>query len=501
MTSRLAARALMIQGTGSDVGKSLLVAGLARAFVRRGRRVLPFKPQNMSNNAAVAKTATGEMGEIGRAQALQARAAGVEPGVDMNPVLLKPTTDQGSQVVVQGRVLTTVSARDYQSLKGSLLPRVLESFARLRAAADLVLVEGAGSAAEMNLRRGDIANMGFATAAGVPVVLVGDVERGGVLASLVGTHALLPDAERALVAGYIVNKFRGDVSLFADAVRLIGERTGWRSFGIVPYFSEARHLPKEDSFTLDSSPPPAAATNGAITIAALRLDRIANFDDLDPLAAEPGVRLRVVAAGEAIPGDVDVVLIPGTKSTLGDLRFLRAQGWDVDLAAHVRRGGTVVGLCGGFQMLGTRVADPDGHDGAAGTEPGLGLLDLQTTMTATKTLGAATAVEIASAETVHGYEIHMGRTEGSGLARPWLRHGDGRAEGAISVDGRIMGCYVHGLFAADGFRRAFLARLGADQGRSVGYEALVETTLDRLAAHLESSLDLDALWNAAAQVP
>lgn len=497
---RDSARALMIQGTGSDVGKSLLVAGLARAFVLRGHRVRPFKPQNMSNNAAVARTADGGMGEIGRAQALQARAALVEPSVDMNPVLLKPTTDQGSQVVVQGRVLKTVSARDYQSLKGSLLPSVLESFARMRAEADLVLVEGAGSAAEMNLRAGDIANMGFATAADVPVVLVGDVERGGVLASLVGTYALLPEAERRRVAGYIVNKFRGDASLFADADRLIEARTGWRSFGIVTHFPEARHLPKEDSYALDSTPPSAGSSRAGITVAVLRLERIANFDDIDPLAAEPGVRLRMIAVGEPIPGDAHVVLIPGTKSTLGDLRFLRAQGWDVDLAAHVRRGGVVVGLCGGFQMLGSRVLDPDGHDGAAGTEAGLGLLDLQTTMVATKTVGAADAVEIASGEAVRGYEIHMGRTDGAALARPWLRHADGRTEGAISTDGKIMGCYVHGLFAADGFRRAFLARLGASAGSSVGYTALVETTLDRLAAHLESCLDLDALWRAARQV-
>ncbi len=481
----------MLQGTGSDVGKSLLVAGLCRAYLRRGLAVRPFKPQNMSNNAAV----TADGGEIGRAQALQARAAGVEPTVDMNPVLLKPATDVGAQVVVLGRVETHADARAYHALKPSLLPRVLESFHRLRAEADLVLVEGAGSPAEVNLRQGDIANMGFALAAGVPVVLVGDIERGGVLASLVGTHALIEDAERALIRGYIVNKFRGDVSLFDPATAIIQARTGMACFGVVPWFDDARRLPKEDALALDSAPPTTAKTG--IVIAVPRLSRIANFDDLDPLAAEPDVDLRMIAPGDPIPGDADVVLLPGSKSTLADLAFLRRQGWDIDIAAHCRRGGVVIGLCGGYQMLGTRVGDPGGVEGPAGEALGLGLLDVETVLAADKTLLRVVGHEELSGAAVHGYEIHLGETGGPGRRRPWLRLEDGRPEGAVSADGRTMGCYVHGLFAADGFRHAFLARLRAGRFADTAYEAQVESTLDDLAVHLERHLDLDRLLAGA----
>ena len=348
----------MVQGTGSDVGKSLLVTGLCRALTRRGIRVRPFKPQNMSNNAAV----TADGGEIGRAQALQARACGVAPSVHMNPVLLKPTAEVGAQVVVQGRVTANADARAYHRMKPSLMSPVLESFARLRGEADLVLVEGAGSPAETNLREGDIANMGFALTARVPVVLVADIERGGVLASLVGTHALLEPAERDMVAGYVVNKFRGDPSLFDPAIMEIGGRTGWRCFGVLPFLEAARRLPQEDAMALESAP---LVTTGktAIRIAVPRLARIANFDDLDPLAAEADVRVRILQPGEALPAETDLVLLPGTKATLSDLAYLREQGWDVDILAHHRRGGLVVGLCGGYQMLGRSVADPGGAEG------------------------------------------------------------------------------------------------------------------------------------------
>ena len=480
----------MVQGTGSDVGKSLLVAGLCRAYRNRGLAVRPFKPQNMSNNAAV----TIDGGEIGRAQALQARAAGVELSVHLNPVLLKPQSDTGSQVVVQGCVEGTAQARDYHALKPKLLARVLDSFAITARDADLVLVEGAGSPAEVNLRAGDIANMGFADAAGIPVVLAADIERGGVLASLVGTHALLSESERELVKGYIVNKFRGDASLFDDAHGVIHEHTGLNSFGVVPFFDDARLLPQEDSQSLGYK----SDGSEAIKIAALRLSRIANFDDLDPLAAEPDVAVRIIEPGEAVPGDADVVVIPGSKSTLADLGQIRAQGWDVDIAAHHRRGGLVVGLCGGFQILGHRVSDPDGVEGAPGDAEGLGLLDIETVIRGDKTLKETLGTEIKSGEPVRGYEMHIGETTGPGLENPFLEI-DGRGEGAVSMDGLIMGSYVHGLFAADGFRHAFLERLGSKSG-GIEYDAQIEKTLDALAAHLEDHLDLDGLLAAATPV-
>ena len=474
-------RALMIQGCGSNVGKSLLVAGLCRVAKRRGLSVAPFKPQNMSNNAAV----TVDGGEIGRAQALQALACGLEPHTDMNPVLLKPETDTGAQVVVQGKRLTTVRARDYVALKPQLLTSVLESFNRLKAAHDIVIVEGAGSPAEINLRAGDIANMGFARAAGVPVVLAGDIDRGGVIAQIVGTQAVLDPEDAAMVAGFLINKFRGDPSLFDDGYRLIEARTGWRGFGVLPYFRDAAKLPAEDALDLGG-----AAGDGPLKIACLALSRIANFDDLDPLKLEPAVSLTMVRAGEAIPGDATLVIIPGSKSTRGDLAFLREQGWDIDLVAHIRRGGHVLGICGGYQMLGRVISDPEGIEGPAGEAPGLGHLDVTTVMSPDKRLTRTRAVHAATGAAMEGYEIHIGRTEGPDRARPFAQV-DGTPEGALSADGRIMGSYLHGMFAGDVFRAAFLASLGAPSGAHYG--ASVERTLDALADHMEAHLDMDGL--------
>ncbi len=494
--------ALMIQGTGSDVGKSLLVAGLARAYSKRGLRVQPFKPQNMSNNAAV----TADGGEIGRAQALQAKAAGVPLSVHMNPVLLKPQSETGAQVVVQGRVRGTALARDYHALKPKLLPRVLESFGIIAADADLVLVEGAGSPAEANLREGDIANMGFAEAAGVQVVLAADIERGGVLASLIGTHALLSESERTLIRGYIVNKFRGDTALFDDAYSIIRDKTGMDCFGVVPFINAARLLPREDSVSLgyDTGGEREPGIKIAIKIAVPRLARIANFDDLDHLAAEPGVRVEIIEPGTALPGDADAVVIPGSKSTLADLAQIRAEGWDVDIAAHHRRGGMIVGLCGGYQILGSRISDPGGIEGPPSEAEGLGLLDIETVIEGSKSLSQVVGVDIETGEAVTGYEMHIGKTTGPGLAHPWLRlegcGKDGRDEGARSRDGRVMGSYLHGIFAADGFRHAFLERLGFGAGGGIAYDALIEQTLDALADHLETHLDLDALLASAGPV-
>ncbi|GAB4225160.1 MAG: cobyric acid synthase [Kiloniellaceae bacterium] len=482
--------AIMLQGTGSDVGKSLLVAGLCRAFTRRGLKVRPFKPQNMSNNAAV----TSDGGEIGRAQALQARACGVAPTTDMNPVLLKPQSEIGAQVVVQGKILGNARARDYQAMKAELLPRVLESFRRLGADADLVIVEGAGSPAEVNLRAGDIANMGFAEAADLPVILVADIDRGGVIATLVGCHAVLSEAETRRVAGYVVNKFRGDVSLFDEGLSIITARTDWPALGVVPFFPEARKLPAEDAVALSRA---ETAEGRAIKIAVPQFARIANFDDFDPLIAEPDVAVDFVEAGRALPGDADLVILPGSKATLADLAFLRDQGWDIDLIAHLRRGGRVLGICGGYQMLGRRVADPEGIEGPAGAgAEGLGLLDVETVLTGEKALKEVHGFHLESAIAIRGYEMHVGVTEGAGLTRPFLDL-DGRWEGAVSADGRVAGCYLHGLFAADAFRAAFLGALRVRETSGLAYDAQVEAVLDKLAAHLEAQLDLDRVLDIA----
>ncbi|WJR76647.1 cobyric acid synthase [Bradyrhizobium sp. NP1] len=476
------ARALMIQGAGSDVGKSLVVAGLARAATRRGKSVLPFKPQNMSNNAAV----TVDGGEIGRAQALQALAAGAEPHTDMNPVLLKPETDVGSQVIVQGRRVATLRARDYAAMKPSLMAPVLESFQRLKDRADLVLVEGAGSAAEINLRKADIANMGFARKADVPVILVGDIDRGGVIAQLVGIKAVIDPDDAAMIEGFIINKFRGDPALFDDGYRAIEARTGWRGFGVLPYFARAAELPAEDALGLSGATKP-----GKCRIAFLALSRIANFDDLDPLKLEPEVDLVMVRPGEAIPGDAKLVILPGTKSTRGDLAFLRKQGWDIDLIAHHRRGGHVLGLCGGYQMLGHSVADPEGIEGPAGETQGLGLLDVTTVMTPQKTLTRVAAVHAPTRLPIEAYEIHIGRTDGADRARPFAIL-DGTPEGAMSGDSRVHGSYLHGLFGSDAFRKAFLAQLGIPAS-DLHFRDKVEGALDALADHVEAHLDVEGL--------
>jgi len=477
---------LMIQGTGSNVGKSMLVAGLARALTLRGMKVLPFKPQNMSNNAAV----TVDGGEIGRAQALQARACNAEPVTDMNPVLLKPETETGAQVVVHGKRLTSVQAREYARLKPQLMDAVLTSFNRLRVQADLVLVEGAGSPAEVNLRAGDIANMGFARAANVPVILTGDIDRGGVIAQLVGTRTVIDPDDAAMIAGFLINKFRGDTSLFDDGYELIEKLTGWPGFGVIPWFDEARILPAEDALDIHGK-----TGNGGFKVVCPVLSRIANFDDLDPLKATPGVSVIMVHAGEPLPGDAGLIILPGSKSTRGDLEFLRRQGWDIDIAGHVRRGGYVLGLCGGYQMLGRTIADPEGIEGPPGTTRGLDLLDVETTMIPDKTLTQVQAMYVASKCCVSGYEIHIGRTDGPDRARPLLEI-DGRAEGAMSPDGRIMGSYVHGMFSSDGFRTEFINRLGGN-AKPHFYEQGIDTILNQLAAHLETHVNINGLLDIA----
>ena len=463
----------------------MLVAGLCRAAKRRGLAVAPFKPQNMSNNAAV----TMDGGEIGRAQALQALACGVLPHTDMNPVLLKPESEVGSQVVVQGRRIATVKAREYAKLKPTLMVSVLESFKRLKSQYDLVIVEGAGSPAEINLRVGDIANMGFAEAANVPVILCGDIDRGGVIAQVVGTQAVMDSDDNGRVVGFMINKFRGDPSLFDGGYEMISDHTGWRGFGVVPWFKDAWRLPAEDALDISSGP-----QDGTFKVVCLTLSRIANFDDMDPLAQEPNISLVMLKAGEVLPGDADLVIVPGSKSTRGDLAYLRAQGWDVDLAAHHRRGGHVLGICGGYQMLGQVISDPDGIEGTAGDSAGLGLLDVVTQMTGDKRLTSVHAMHVDTELPFEGYEIHIGRTVGPDNARPFA-HVDGQPEGAQSSDGRVMGSYLHGMFSNDAWRGAFLNSLGVTASGS--YSSGVEQALDDLADHVETFLDVEGILQAA----
>jgi adenosylcobyric acid synthase len=481
----MAAKALMFMGTGSDVGKSLIVAGLCRALANRGVRVAPFKPQNMSNNAAV----TADGGEIGRAQALQARAARREPLTAMNPVLLKPEDTTGAQLVVRGKRVGSFPAREYWKKRGELLPEVVGAFRELATNADIILVEGAGSASEVNLRHSDIANFGFARAANVPVVLIGDIHRGGVIASLVGTFAVIDPADAALIRATLVNRFQGDPTLFEDGRRYIAEKTGVPCLGPVPHFDGATRLPAEDVLALDRPHAPG----GGYVIAVPRLPRIANFDDLDPLRAEPGVRVVIVEPGQPVPRDASLVILLGSKATRADLAALRANGWDIDIRAHHRAGGRILGICGGYQMLGRTIADPDGIEGEPGTSDGLGLLAVDTVLTPIKQLRAESAVWAAGGQPLTGYHMHMGETSGPDTVRPFS-HVAGQPEGAASTDGLVSGTYLHGLFAADEFRRAFLAVKSG-----VNYEAGVEDALDGLAAHLEAHLDLDDLLALAAE--
>ncbi|PPC81416.1 MAG: cobyric acid synthase CobQ [Hyphomicrobium sp.] len=481
----------MFMGTGSDVGKSLIVAGLCRLLSNRGVRVAPFKPQNMSNNAAV----TSDGGEIGRAQALQARASRREPSVHMNPVLLKPQSETGAQIIVQGRMVGSAKAREFQAQKLGLMPAVLESFRRLQSDADVVFIEGAGSASEINLRANDIANMGFARAADVPVVMIGDIDRGGVIASLVGTKSVLASDDAAMICGFLVNKMRGDASLFDDGMRAIQRMTGWAALGLIPYFEDARLLPAEDALALRGMIAQGAGP-GRLRIAVPLLPRISNFDDLDPLRHEADVSVELIAPGRALPRDADIVLVPGSKATIDDLADLRANGWDIDIHAHVRHGGRVIGLCGGYQMLGRTISDPHGIEGAPRRVEGLGLLDVDTEFGREKSLVAVTGTLVSSGAAFIGYEMHVGRTTGTDTQRPVVTFHDGRVDGARSVDGRVEGCYVHGLFAADAARRALLSEFGA-QSSGVNYEVMIDDVLDRLAAHLERHVDIDGLLRFA----
>lgn len=478
----------MIQGTGSDVGKSIIVAALCRIAKRRNLKVAPFKPQNMSNNAAACESG----GEIGRAQALQALAAGVEPCVDHNPVLLKPESDRVSQVVVHGHPISTMDAAEFIGSRDTLIEPVLQSFDRLANNHELLIIEGAGSPAEVNLRQRDIANMGFARRAGVPVCLLGDIERGGVIASMVGTYTVLDAEDAAMITGFVINKFRGDPSLFTDGVAFIEEKTGWPCYGVIPWLPVTTQLPAEDAVSLIRD---CAVDGQSLRIVAPMLSRMANFDDADPLRLEPSIDFQFVPPGSALPNNADLVILFGTKSTIRDLRFLREQGWDHDIIAHTRHGGRVLGICGGYQMLGKSITDESGVDGIAGRADGLGLLNVDTVMTGDKTVRPVSGRCADSGTEVSGYEIHVGDTTGPDCTRPMLSI-DGSDEGARSPDGKVTGTYVHGLLTGDEYRGQFLAGPGV-QDSAFNYSDAVEIALDELACGLEKAVNIDSLFASA----
>ena len=470
---------LMVQGTTSDAGKSTLVTALCRWLTRQGVAVVPFKPQNMALNSAV----TADGGEIGRAQAVQAQAAYLEPHTDMNPVLLKPNSDTGAQVIIHGRAVTTMNAVAYHDYKAIAMQAVLASHQRLNDTYDVVMVEGAGSPAEINLRAGDIANMGFAEAVDCPVLLIADINRGGVFAHLVGTLELLSPSEQARVQGFIINRFRGDIALLQPGLDWLEARTGKPVIGVLPYVMDL-HLEAEDGLDRRQS----GKTDTVLKVIVPVLPRISNHTDFDPLRLHPQVDLQFIGAGDDIP-PADLIILPGSKSVRADLAHLRAQGWEEAITRHLRYGGKVLGICGGLQMLGTRIDDPLGLEGAAGSSAGLGLLEFTTQLHADKQLRNVTGRLSLEQAAVSGYEIHAGVTVGAALERPAVQLSDGRCDGAISADGQILGTYLHGLFEAPHSSVALLRWAGLADVQSVDYHALREADIERLADLVERHLD------------
>ena len=474
---------LMVQGTTSDAGKSVLVAALCRALHRRGLHVAPFKPQNMALNSAV--TLDGK--EIGRAQAVQARACGLPPHSDMNPVLLKPNSDTGAQVIIHGQALRNMEAQDYHCYKATARKAVLASHQRLTQQYDWVVVEGAGSPAEINLRANDIANMGFAEAVDCPVILIADIDRGGVFAHLVGTLELLSESEQARVVGFVINRFRGDIALLQSGLDWLEARTGKPVLGVLPYLHDL-HLEAEDAIDTQQ-----IREDISLRVAVPVLPRTSNHTDFDALRLHPNVDLCFVRKGEALP-PCDLLILPGSKSVRADLQQLRDNGWADQLKRHLRYGGKVLGICGGFQMLGSELHDPLGIEGPAGTSEGLGLLDITTTLASEKTLRQVSGhcYLNGKATSIRGYEIHAGVSEGAGLKRHFADLGS-HLDGAISDDGQVLGSYIHGLFDDDHARQQLLTWAGATEQAAYNYDAVIETNLDRIADSVEQHIDLDKL--------
>lgn len=474
---------LMVQGTTSDAGKSTLVTALCRWLLRQGVSVVPFKPQNMALNSAV----TAEGGEIGRAQAVQAQAANLAPHTDMNPVLLKPNSDTGSQVIIHGRAVTTMNAVAYHDYKAIAMQAVLASHERLRGAYEVVMVEGAGSPAEINLRAGDIANMGFAEAVDCSVLLIADINRGGVFAHLVGTLELLSPSEQARVKGFIINRFRGDLALLQPGLDWLEARTGKPVLGVLPYVMDL-HLEAEDGIDRRQ----AGKVEHVLKVVVPVLPRISNHTDFDPLRLHPQVDLQFIGPGQAIPA-ADLIILPGSKSVRGDLAYLRSNGWEQALARHLRYGGKVLGICGGLQMLGEQVHDPLGLEGAAGSSPGLGLLAFATVLEKEKQLRNVSGRLTLENAPVSGYEIHAGVTRGPALEQAAVQLDDGRNDGALSADGQILGTYLHGLFETPAACSALLRWAGLEAVQEVDYHALRERDIERLADLVERHLDTAAL--------
>ncbi len=475
---------LMVQGTTSDAGKSILVAGLCRVLARRGHRVAPFKPQNMSLNSAV----TADGGEIGRAQALQAQAAGIAPHTDMNPVLLKPSSDTGAQVIIQGRALSELDARAFHDYKRTAMQAVLESHARLAEQYDYVIVEGAGSPAEINLRENDIANMGFAEAVDCPVALVADIDRGGVFAHLVGTLELLSASEQARVTGFVINRFRGDIGLLKPGNDWLEQHTGKPVHGVLPYlhglFLDAEDaVNSEQRLDLDARP---------LVVAVPVFSRVSNHTDFDALRLHPNVDLKFVGPGAEIPG-ADLIVLPGSKNVRRDMQWLRDNGWEQAIARHLRYGGKLIGICGGFQMLGERIDDPEGIEEAPGSSAGLGLLSFTTVLEAEKRLAEVSGALALENARVTGYEIHCGISTGSALDRAAVQLDNGSADGVLSPDGQILGTYLHGLFDEAESREALLRWCGLDAPSAQGPDEVREQQLERLADTMERDLDLESL--------
>jgi adenosylcobyric acid synthase len=496
-------RPLMILGSGSDVGKSLVVAGLCRLFRQEGIRVAPFKAQNMALNSFI----TPEGGEMGRAQVVQAMAAGLTPHADMNPILLKPTTQVGSQVIVHGKVYGNFPARDYYREKPRLVRKVMESFRRLQRVHELIILEGAGSAVELNLKKSDLVNFAMARRAGAAALMVADIDRGGVFAATIGSYHLLTAGERRRLAGFIINKFRGDPELFREGVAIIEKRTRRPVLGILPYLTDLA-LPEEDSMALGRKPNAGVwPQGGTLRIGVLRLPHISNYTDFDPLEHDPGVSLRYLDHRDTLTG-ADLLILPGTKNTINDLMYVKETGLWEQIQAYARHGGRLAGICGGYQMLGLEVRDPLGVEGPPRAAAGLGLLPVATTMAGEKTTTqvkarALEALGTGGEESVEAYEIHMGETEALGPGSPAFaiceRHGRKVevADGWVSPDGRVFGTYLHGLFENDAFRRSFLNTLapGAETPDSGGlsFRAFLETQLDKLAAEFRRRLDVNRL--------